>query len=287
MASTFLGLPTGRLMTWPPFRKGTTIPLVRLSGVIGSVGTRSGMTFKSTSRLLRAAFGMRRAPAVALSINSPGGSPVQSAMISSRIRELAEEKKKPVIVFIEDIAASGGYWLACAGDEIFADRSSIIGNIGVIAAGFGFTEAIQKLGVERRVHTTGPHKGLLDPFRPERDGDLAILKDLQDDIFDAFKEHVRARRGDRLKLDEAMLFDGRVWGGKSATAGGLIDGLGHPTTVLKERYGKNVRIRLLEPKGSWLSRRFGGSRSRDWAAELAEETLATIETRMMWQRYGL
>ncbi|MEO1019457.1 MAG: S49 family peptidase, partial [Pseudomonadota bacterium] len=248
---------------------------------------RSGMTFKSTSRLLRAAFGMKRAPAVALLINSPGGSPVQSALITSRIRELAAEKEKPVIAFVEDVAASGGYWLACAGDEIYADRSSIIGNIGVIAAGFGFTDAIQRLGIQRRVYTTGPHKGLLDPFRPENEGDIAILKDIQGEIYEAFKEHVRNRRGDKLKLEDGKLFDGRVWGGKGAVEGGLIDGLGHPIAVLKERFGKDVRIRLLEPRGSWLARRFGGSEQRSWAADIAEETLASLEARMMWQRYGL
>lgn len=229
---------------------------------------------------------MKRAPIVALSINSPGGSPVQSALISTMIRELAQEKDKETIVFIEDLAASGGYWLACAGDEIFADRSSIIGNIGVISAGFGFTDAIEKLGIERRVYATGPHKGLLDPFRAEREGDIDILKSIQTDVFEGFKEHVRNSRGDRLKLDDETLFDGRVWSGKSGLEGGLIDGIGHPTTVLKERYGKQVRIRLLEPRSSWFSRRFGGSQSTA-ISETVEATIDAINARMMWQRYGL
>ena len=182
-----------------------TIPAIRLAGVIGSVGLAGrGLTLAGLERALDAAFA-RRAPAIALLINSPGGSPVQSALIADRIRALADEKSKPVLAFVEDVAASGGYWLACAADEIFADPSSIVGSIGVVSAGFGFEDALARLGVERRVHTTGERKGMLDPFRPERESDIELLRGIQADILARFVAHVRDRRGGRLKGEESAV----------------------------------------------------------------------------------
>ena len=265
-------------------RRVPTIPAVRLHGVIGSVGLAGrGLTLAGIERTLDAAFGHRHAPAVALLINSPGGSPVQSAQIAGRIRALAEEKSKPVLAFVEDVAASGGYWLACAADEIFADAASIVGSIGVISAGFGFEEALTRLGIERRVHATGEHKGMLDPFRPERTADLELLRSIQAEIFAGFVAHVRQRRGTRLTTAEADLFDGRVWTGAAAVPLGLIDGLGEARATIRERFGKDARLVVANPRRSLLRR----LRSRAEPAHAMEEMLAALEARTLWRRYGL
>jgi signal peptide peptidase SppA len=256
-----------------------------LDGVIGSIGFRGrGMTLASLEPVLARAFAEKRAPAVALLVNSPGGSPVQSSLIAGRIRQLAQEKKKPVLAFVEDVAASGGYWLACAADEIFVDASSIVGSIGVVSAGFGFSDAIARLGVERRLHTTGERKGMLDPFRPERDEDLMMLRQIQGSIYDSFKAHVRERRGARLVGDDATLFDGRVWAGRDAVAAGLVDGLGDVRSIVRQRFGKEAKLRPMGRPRSWLQRRLG--------LESAVEALVTgaggaLEERAMWSRYGL
>jgi serine protease SohB len=214
-------------------RRSIPIPVIRLGGVIGAVPFRTGLTLQAIEPTLAAAFAIKRAPLVALAINSPGGSPVQSSLIAGRIRDLAREKKKPVIAFVEDIAASGGYWLALAADEIFVDRSSIVGSIGVISSGFGLDGAIQRLGIERRVHTTGPRKALLDPFRPEEPGDIEVLRELQDAIFQSFKAEVEQRRGSRLSLPAESLYSGRVWSGEKAVAHGLVDGIGDLRSTLR------------------------------------------------------
>ena len=267
-----------------PWRRPPLVPAVRLSGVIGSIGLAGrGMTLAGLERALDAAFGHKHARAVALLINSPGGSPVQSALIASRIRSLAEDKGLPVLAFVEDVAASGGYWLACAADEIFADPSSIVGSIGVVSAGFGFTEAIGRLGIERRVHATGERKALLDPFRPEQGGDVALLKEIQAEILARFIAHVRGRRGDRLRGADAELFDGRVWSGDAALRQGLIDGLGEARATVRARFGKETRLVLANPKRGWLRRlRFGGG-----AAHMADDLIAALEARAHWQRFGL
>ena len=218
----------GRLI---PLRFRKSIPvvnLVRLHGAIG-VGTslKPPITFKDINEVLERAFSRKGIAAVALSVNSPGGSAVQSAMIHSRIRALATEHKLPVYVFCEDVAASGGYWLACAGDEIYADDSSVIGSIGVISAGFGFVEAIDKLGIERRVHTAGENKSILDPFKPEKQEDVERLLSLQADVHSAFKSLVKNRRGAKLKGEDSELFSGAFWSGRQALSRGLIDGIGH------------------------------------------------------------
>jgi signal peptide peptidase SppA len=271
-----------RLRPRPP-----VVPVIRLAGVIGGVPGPSlrggGLTLAALNPALERAFKTRGAKAVALAINSPGGSPVQSALIAGRIRALADEKQLPVLAFVEDVAASGGYWLACAADEIFADPSSIVGSIGVVSAGFGFQEAIAKLGVERRVHTTGEHKALLDPFRAERADDLVLLRQIHGDILARFVAHVRSRRGDRLQGDDSQLFDGRIWTGDAAVQHGLIDGLGEARAVIRQRYGKDARLALANPRRGWLRRlRFRGE-----AAHMLEDALAVVEARAHWQRFGL
>ena len=267
-----------------PWRRPPLVPAVRLSGVIGSIGLAGrGMTLAGLERALDAAFGHKHARAVALLINSPGGSPVQSALIARRIRDKADEKRVPLLAFVEDVAASGGYWLACAADEIYADASSIVGSIGVVSAGFGFTEAIGRLGIERRVHATGERKALLDPFRPEQGGDVALLKEIQAEILARFIAHVRGRRGDRLRGADAELFDGRVWSGDAALRQGLIDGLGEARATVRARFGKETRLVLANPKRGWLRRlRFGGG-----AAHMADDLIAALEARAHWQRFGL
>ena len=267
-----------------PWRRPPLVPAVRLSGVIGSIGLAGrGMTLAGLERTLDVAFGHKHARAVALLVNSPGGSPVQSALIAGRIRSLAEEKGLPVLAFVEDLAASGGYWLACAADEILADPCSIVGSIGVVSAGFGFTEAIGRLGVERRVHSTGPRKALLDPFRPEQAGDVALLEEIQAEILARFIAHVRGRRGAKLRGTDAELFDGRVWSGDAALRQGLIDGLGEARATVRARFGKETRLVLANPKRGWLRRlRFGAG-----AAHMVDDLIAALEARAHWQRFGL
>jgi signal peptide peptidase SppA len=267
------------------FRKSVPlVHLVRLHGAIG-VGTplRPPLTAKDLDDLLERAFTRKGLAAVALSINSPGGAAVQSALIHRRIRALADEHKVPVLVFCEDVAASGGYWLACAGDEIFADESSIIGSIGVIAAGFGFVEALAKLGIERRVHTAGESKSILDPFQPEKKEDVTRLTALQTDVHEAFKALVRARRKGKLKGVDKDLFSGAFWSGKRALDLGLIDGLGHAHDVLRLKFGDKVVIRNLAPSPGWGLKRLGFG----IAADIPEHTLDALETRALWARFGL
>ncbi len=266
-------------------RRGPVVPVVRLTGVItagGLMGGR-GLSIETTAPLLRRAFGQRGAKAVALSINSPGGSPVQSALIAQRIRLLAAEKNLPVIAFVEDVAASGGYWLACAADEIVADPSSIVGSIGVISASFGFQDLLARLGVERRVHTSGERKAMLDPFRPEREEDVVRLKTLQAEIHDGFKDWVRRRRSGKLKADETMLFSGEFWTGRRGLELGLVDSLGEPRGVLQARFGAKVHLPVVAPRRSLMQRLGLGARLED----VGPSTLAAIEERHHWQRFGL
>lgn len=270
-----------------PLRFRRSVPVVnhvRLDGAIG-IGTpmKPALTLKSVNDTLERAFARKGLAAVAISINSPGGSPVQSALIFSRIRELADEKKLPVIVFCEDVAASGGYWLACAGDEIYADESSVIGSIGVISAGFGFVEAIRKLGIERRVHTAGENKSILDPFKPERPEDIEHLKSLQLDIHAAFKALVTSRRGARL-ADDPEIFSGAFWAGRQALARGLVDGIGHLHQVLKDRYGDKLVVRTVAASQGWGLKRLGFGVQ---VPDIAGNTVDALETRAMWSRFGL
>jgi len=257
-------------------RRAPRVNLVRLQGMIAS-GPRGRLSDEAVAPLLERAFRAGKPAAVALIINSPGGSPVQSALIGARIRRLAGETTTPVHAFVEDAAASGGYWIASAADDIYCDAASILGSIGVISAGFGLQEAIGKLGIERRVHTAGRSKSQLDPFRPENPEDVERLDTLLDQLHTVFTDHVRSRRGSRLS-PETDLFDGRYWLGHEAVRLGLADGIGHAAPVLKARYGDKTRFRVFGPKRRMLSR-FGLS--------LAQDALAGVEEAALWARLGL
>ncbi|MEH0073722.1 S49 family peptidase [Pannonibacter sp. Pt2] len=273
-------------------RGGTPIPVVRLQGVIGGGGPlRSGLSLASVAKPLERAFSMKKAPAVALIINSPGGSPVQSRLIYTRIRALAEEHGKQVLVFVEDVAASGGYMIAVAGDEIIVDPSSVVGSIGVVSAGFGFTELIQKIGVERRVYTAGTRKVSLDAFSPENPEDVAHLKSLQAEIHDLFITMVKARRGELLSQDPD-LFSGLFWTGRIACSLGLADREGDLLSVLKQRFGEKAEPVLIgQPRGLFGRRPSGGVggglRASLSAGALTEDVLGALEDRSLWARYGL
>lgn len=247
-----------------------------MQGIIAS-GTRGGLSDQSLGPVLEKAFARGKPDAVALEINSPGGSPVQSSLIGARIRRLSEDKNVPVLAFIEDVAASGGYWLASAADEIIADPASVVGSIGVISAGFGAHELIDRYGIERRVYTAGTSKSMNDPFRPEKPEDVARIKTLLDDIHGIFIDHVTTRRSGKLDT-EADLFNGEVWLAHKAQQLGLIDGVGHMMPVLKDRYGDKVKIRRYGLRRPLLSR-FG--------AHLTQDALAAIEERAAFGRFGL
>ncbi|MFP6711746.1 MAG: S49 family peptidase [Rhodospirillales bacterium] len=281
----------------PGFRNPKpVVAVVRLSGIIAdrSGPGRSGISASGLVTVLESAFKMPHLKAVALAINSPGGSPVQSSLIGQRIRTLAKEYDVPVIAFAEDVAASGGYWLACAADEIYADDSSVIGSIGVISAGFGFQNAIKKLGVERRVHTAGEMKSTLDPFLRENPDDVDRLLELQHDVFDSFKEMVRDRRKDKLKAPDEELFTGAFWTGRRALELGLIDGIGELTSVMRERYGDKVQFRPVEQRQGWLKQKLGlGANTKSWSlpqgatSSIVEDVLVAIEERGLWNKFGL
>jgi signal peptide peptidase SppA len=266
------------------------IPVVRLHGAIGGGGPlRTGLSLASVALPLERAFAMKKSPAVALIVNSPGGSPVQSRLIFKRIRDLAKENEKDVLVFVEDVAASGGYMIAIAGDEIFVDPSSIVGSIGVVAAGFGFTEMIKKIGVDRRVYTAGEKKVILDPFQPEVPEDIEYLKSLQLEIHETFIDLVKSRRGDVL-ADDPDLFTGKFWTGRSGVQLGLVDAIGDLRGVLKDRYGEKAEPKLISaPRGLFgrkagLGVRSGGGRLVEG---LGDELISSVEERALWMRYGL
>lgn len=271
------------------------VAVIRLAGVIGQGAnpTKPGLNAASLVRPIERAFDMKNLEAVALQINSPGGSPVQSSLIAQRIRAMAREKDVPVVAFCEDVAASGGYWLACAADEIFADDSSVIGSIGVISGGFGFPQLLKRLGIERRVHTSGDNKNMLDPFLRENPEDVEKLKALQVDIHDAFKEMVRERRADKLKAPEEELFTGEFWTGRKALEFGLVDGLGELTNVMQDRYGDEVQFRPVVQQRSWLRQKLGMSGGNHWSGSsldfglLADDLITAIEDRALWSRFGL
>lgn len=247
---------------------------------------RQGLSLESLAPVLKEAFEGKRTTAVALLINSPGGSPVQSDLIAQRIRDLAAEHEKPVTAFVEDVAASGGYWIACAADEILVNQASIVGSIGVVSAGFGFVEALEKLGVERRIHTAGTRKALLDPFRPEREEDVAHLKAIQVELHHRFIDWVQDRRSDRLKAgEEPELFEGKFWTGARAIEYGLADGEGEVRRTMRARHGDKTRFRLVERRKSLLERfRFGmGGDAAAWGRGV----LSAIDERAMWARFGL
>jgi len=268
------------MMKWLPFVKSAPlVAVVRLHGTIASGGRlgASNLNDAGLAAILERAFSKGKPKAVALSINSPGGSPVQSSLIAARIRRLAAEKEVPVYAFVEDVAASGGYWLATAADEIYVDASSIVGSIGVISASFGFTGLMEKHGVERRVYTAGADKSMLDPFRPERAADIKRLKALQKQIHDSFIAQVTSRRGDRLAAD-ADLFTGDIWVGQKAVETGLADGLEHLVPKMKALFGPKTCFAVHGKKRSIL-RRFG--------SQIADDALDAVEARALWAQYGM
>jgi serine protease SohB len=265
------------------------VPIVRLSGIIGfSTPLKPGLTLAGVARTLDRVFAMRHAAAVALAINSPGGSAAQSHLIFRRIRALAEEKKHKVIAFVEDAAASGGYMIACAADEIIADPNSIVGSIGVVGGSFGFDKLIAKLGVERRLYTSGEHKAMLDPFLPENAEDVERLKKLQREIHEDFIALVKSRRGGKLNGHDTDLFSGEYWTGRRALDLGLVDSIGELRTTLRERFGDKVLTPLISAERGLFRRRvFGVSRSELMPSGLAEDIISALETRALWARYGL
>ena len=275
-------LPLERFRNPPP-----QVAVLRLDGLIGMRGPR-GLSLRRFAAAIERAFALRRLKAVALVVNSPGGSPAQSSLLFRRIRQLAEEHEVPVVAFAEDVAASGGYWLALAADEVFADETSLLGSIGVITASFGFTEALRKLGVQRRLYTAGDNKSMLDPFLTEDPKAVERLTVLQRDMHEAFKELVRSRRGARLKGDESVLFSGEVFTGRRAVELGLIDGIGDLRGVMRQRYGDTVRLVGIEPERRRfaLLSRFGFPRRPD-IADIAADLLTRVEERLIWARFGL
>ena len=277
------------------FRPDTAVvPVVRLAGPIGlSTPLRPGLTLAALARVFDKAFAMRGAKAIALVINSPGGSAVQSHLIYTRIRQLAAEKKLPVFAFVEDVAASGGYMIACAADEIICDPSSIVGSIGVMGASFGFQDAIKKLGIERRIYTAGEHKVSLDPFMPEDPGDVARLLAIQQEIHSNFIALVKSSRGGRLNGPEKTLFSGEYWTAETARGFGLVDRFGDARSVLREKFGDKVSTPVVMGQRGWFGRAVPGVSLPDAASEIlgragfADEIVSTLEARALWARYGL
>ena len=264
------------------FKKKKIIPHIKLNGVIGNVGKfRQGIDFSGQEPIIKKAFSIKKAPAVAVTINSPGGSPVQSHLIYKFIREQAKKSKKKVIVFAEDVAASGGYLIACSGDEIYANSSSIIGSIGVIYSSFGFKDLIQKIGVQRRVYTAGKNKSTLDPFLEEKKEDIDRLKNIQLELHQDFIEVVEQSRSTKLKKDKGVeMFSGEFWSGRKAKELGLIDGIGNADQILRQKYGEDVIIKKFEKSKGWLAKKLSSSEDQ------ADKLISIIEERSIWQRYG-
>jgi signal peptide peptidase SppA len=263
-----------------------TVAVLRFDGIIAA-RPRGGVSLRRFAAPIERAFSFRNLKAVALSINSPGGAPAQTALLFRRIRQLAAERQVPVLAFTEDVAASGGYWLALAADEIFAEESSLLGSIGVVTASFGFAQVLARLGVERRLYTAGERKSLLDPFLPENAADVERLGTLQRELHDGFKSVVRSRRAGKLRAGEDVLFNGDVFTGARALDLGLIDGIGDLRGIMRERFGEEVRLRVVEPE----RRRFGllGFRPsrRPEIGDIAFDLLARLEERLIWARFGL
>ena len=239
------------------FKPKDRVNVIDLNGVIGSVNFKQGLTLNHLNSCIEKAFEGKNIKAVVLNINSPGGSPVQSELISKRISQLSKQKSIPVIAFIEDMAASGGYWIACAADEIISAENSIIGSLGVLFSGFGFSQAINKMGIERRVYTEGSNKSLLDPFLPEKSSDVTIIKKVQADIYENFKRQVHNNRKDKIKITDEELFSGAIWSGKAAVEIGLADKLGDLYSEMHERFGNKIHICMMNKEKSWLKRKLG------------------------------
>ena len=280
-----------QILSLLPFGFGDNSPVVavlRLEGIIGKAGmTKSGMTLKDMNKLIEKTFEIDRLDSVCLVINSPGGSPVQSELIASRIINLAKKKDIKIFGFVEDVAASGGYWLACAADEIYASQSSIIGSIGVVSSGFGFHEAIKKLGIERRVHTEGKTKSVLDPFKPSKESDVKIIKKIQKEIHQHFIDTVKERRAGRLTQDDDILFNGEFWSGQIALDYGLIDGINDLYSFIQKRYGDKVKIEYIEHKQSWFKKRLGmAGIMKEFSNDFADSCIESAEKKIMQNRFN-
>ncbi len=266
------------------FKKKRIVPHIRLSGVIGSVGRfKQGINFVGQQEIIDKAFSIKKSLAIAISINSPGGSPVQSHLIYSYIKKLAKKNKKKVLVFAEDVAASGGYLIACAGDEIYANSSSIVGSIGVISASFGFQDAIKKVGIERRVYTAGKNKSTLDPFKEEKEEDIERLKKIQLELHSDFINVVKASRGSKLiDTEKNNTFTGEFWSGSTAKKIGLLDGIGNADEVIKEKFGEDVIIKKLEKQKGFIARKLSSSLDNQ-----VDNIANILEERIQWQKFGL
>ncbi|MFT6331909.1 MAG: signal peptide peptidase SppA [Lentimonas sp.] len=269
-------------------KRPNNIAVINLSGVIGK-GSKmeSGINIDNISPLLEKAFETKKLKAVAINVNSPGGSPVQSELIFNRICELSKETKIPVFTFAQDVAASGGYFILLAGDEIFAHQASIVGSIGVISAGFGFEELIKKAGVERRIYAQGKNKAVLDPFSPENPESIEILKSAQKDVFESFKELVRNCRKDKLKESDEKLFNGAFWSGKTAADHGLIDGISDMRSKMKEKFGDKIKFINVEPKKKGMIKELLSSKSSDFASSFANSLIEKIEEKGIWSRFKI
>ncbi len=280
--------------------RSPVVAVLRLSGVIAASAMplgRRGLNLADMAGPIRAAFKLKRLKAVALAVNSPGGSPVQSALLHDRIRQLAEEKEIPVYAFCEDVAASGGYWIASAADEIYADENSIVGSIGVVSGSFGLKGLIERFGVDRRLYTAGEKKSLLDPFLDEKPADVQRLRAVLDGLHESFKDHVRIRREGKLQGDDQMLFSGEFWLAPKAQELGLIDGIGNLRGVMRSKFGNKVRFRAMSIERGWLARRLGvgagyglGSGGERWLSggeTWSSDLLAAVEERLFWSRFGL
>ena len=264
------------------FKKKIVVPHIKLSGIIGNVGKfKQGIDFSNQQEIIKKAFSLKKIKSVAISINSPGGSPVQSHLIYSYIRSLAKKKKIKVLVFAEDVAASGGYLIACAGDEIYANSSSIIGSIGVIYASFGFQDMIKKIGIQRRVYTAGKNKSTLDPFMEEKQEDIERLKNIQLDLHKDFIDVVEKSRSTKINKDSGIeLFSGEFWSGRKAKELGLIDGIGNADQILREKFGEDVIIKKFEKTKGWLAKKLSSSENH------TDQVINILEERSIWQRYG-
>jgi signal peptide peptidase SppA len=265
------------------FSNSIEIPTLRLSGVIGQAGfMRSGLNISSLDQLIDKLFSNKKSPAVALIINSPGGSPTQSSLIAEKIIKKSKQKNKKVMAFVEDVAASGGYWLACASDEIYIDTNSILGSIGVISPGFGFVELIKKIGIERRVYTSGKSKSFLDPFKAAKEDDIERLQSIQEQIHENFIEYVKKRRGSKIiEKDFNEVFSGLFWVGQKAIDLGLADGLGSIYDIIEKKFGKKAKIKFIDQKKSFIQKRLSSSLLD------TDALIQKIEEKTLWSRFGL
>lgn len=271
-------------------KSAVIIPVVSLTGTIVADGKNNRININSSGPLLEKAFAIKGAPAVAISINSPGGSPVQSSLVAKRIKQLAQKHKKEVLIFVQDVAASGGYWIAAVGDEIYADRASIVGSIGVISGGFGFEEAIEKIGVKRRIYTAGKNKSTLDPFIAPKKGELDRMKAILAEMHTVFIDHIKAHRGDKITVSDDALFTGEYWMADKGIELGLVDGIGDLHSVLKEKYGDKVQLKpVKKPRGmlAMPSLPFGSQIDENLGASIADGLISAAEDRALWARYGL